>query len=144
MPRAATHTCMHTYKVCITKYWSGGPWGAQLVKRLTLDFSSGHDLAFCDIELHPGLHADGTGPAWDSLSLSLCLSPEHAHDFFLSLSLSNKLKIYIYWFRAKMLRILVRDPALAVASAPQVAASLCLAPGVCTRANVLTSLGLRG
>ena len=44
---------------------------AQLVKRLTLDFSSGHDLMVCEIE--PPIGADSVEPAWDSLSLRLSL-----------------------------------------------------------------------
>ena len=53
-----------------------GAWGAQSVKRLTLDFSSGHDLMVCGIEPHIGLYADSTEPAWDFLSPSL-LVPAH-------------------------------------------------------------------
>ena len=47
---------------------------AQLVKRLTLDFSLGHDLTVCGFEPHIWLCADSAEPAWDSLSLSLSLS----------------------------------------------------------------------
>ena len=36
---------------------------AQSVKRPTLDFSSGHDLAVRGIEPHLGLHADSVEPA---------------------------------------------------------------------------------
>ena len=43
-----------------------GAWMAQLVKRPTLDFGSGHDLMVGD--------AGSMDPAWDSLSLSLSLS----------------------------------------------------------------------
>ena len=43
---------------------------AQLVKCLTLDLRSGHDLTVCEIEPHMGLCADVTEPAWESLSLS--------------------------------------------------------------------------
>ena len=74
----------------------GGTWVAQSAKRLTLDFSSGHDLTFHEIE--PVL-----GSVWDLLgilSLSLCLhSSAHVCLFSLSLSLSlslsqiNKIKI---------------------------------------------------
>ena len=52
-----------------------GTWVAQSVKRLTLDFQSGHDLGVCEFEPHIGLHADSAEPAWDSLSLPLSLSP---------------------------------------------------------------------
>ena len=51
-----------------------GAWVAQPVKRLTLDFGSGHDLMVHGIELQAGLCADSTRPAWDSLPLSLPLS----------------------------------------------------------------------
>ena len=44
------------------------------VKHLTLDFSSGHDFAVCNIEPRVGLCTDNTEPTWDSLSLSLSLS----------------------------------------------------------------------
>ena len=49
---------------------------AQLVKRLTLDFGSGHNLMVCGIEPHTALCTDRVKPAWNSLSpsLSLCLS----------------------------------------------------------------------
>ena len=42
-----------------------------LVKPLTLDLSSGHDLTVHGIELHVGLWADSMEPAWNSLSPSL-------------------------------------------------------------------------
>ena len=56
--------------------------GARVAKRLTLDFDSGRGLTVCGMELRAGLCADGTEPAWDSLSLSLprpplVLSPSH-------------------------------------------------------------------
>ena len=46
----------------------------QLVKHLTLDFSSGHDLGVCEFEPRIRLCVDGAEPAWDSLSLSFSLS----------------------------------------------------------------------
>ena len=54
----------------------GGTWVAQLVKHLTLDFSSDHDLTVHEFEPHVGLLTDSMEPAWDSLSpaLSACLS----------------------------------------------------------------------
>ena len=58
-----------------------GTWGAQAVKRLTLEFGSGHDLMVLGIEPHIRLCPDSTEPAWDSLSapsllvLSVSLSP---------------------------------------------------------------------
>ena len=54
---------------------SWGTWVAQLVKWPTLGFSSGHDLVVHEIEFCIGLCADGTKPAWDSLSPSLTTPP---------------------------------------------------------------------
>ena len=54
---------------------------AQSVGCLTLDFSSGHDLAVRGFEPHVGLHTDSAEPAWDSLPLSLYPSPVHAYVF---------------------------------------------------------------
>ena len=47
---------------------------AQSVERLTLDFSSGHDLTVCEFKPHVRLCADSTGPVCDSLPPSLSLS----------------------------------------------------------------------
>ena len=52
---------------------SWGSWVVQLVKRLALDFDSGHDLIVHEIEPHIGVCAHSTEPAWDSLSLCLSL-----------------------------------------------------------------------
>ena len=41
-------------------------WMSQLIKNLTLNFSSGHDLMVCEIEPHIGLCADSVEPAQDS------------------------------------------------------------------------------
>ena len=54
---------------------SQGTWEAPSVKRLTLDFGSGHDLTVHELESHVGLCADSVEPAWDSLSPSLRPSP---------------------------------------------------------------------
>ena len=51
--------------------WDGGLWVAQSVKRLTLGFDSGHDLAVRGFEPCVGLHADSVEPVWDSLSSPL-------------------------------------------------------------------------
>ena len=51
---------------------------AQLVKWLTLDFGSGHDLRIHEFNPHIKLCADSTKPAWYSLSLLLSLSPDPA------------------------------------------------------------------
>ena len=48
-----------------------GTWMAQLVKCLTLDFGSSHDLTVCDIEPRVGLCVAIS--TWDSLSPSLSL-----------------------------------------------------------------------
>ena len=37
--------------------------------------SSGHDLTVCELKPHMGLRADGSEPAWDSLSPSLSVPP---------------------------------------------------------------------
>ena len=50
-----------------------GTWVVQSVKRLTLDFSSGHDLTVCEFEHHVRFHADITEPSWDPLSPLPCL-----------------------------------------------------------------------
>ena len=53
-----------------------GAWVAQSVKRMTLDFVSGHDLTVCEFEPHIGLCPDSVEPAWVSVSpLSLSLPP---------------------------------------------------------------------
>ena len=53
------------------KLW--GTWVAQLVKRQTLDFASGHDLTLLGFKPCMALCDAGTDPVWDSLSLSLPL-----------------------------------------------------------------------
>ena len=72
--------------MCIRMIDCWGTWMAQSVKRLTLDFNSGHDLMVYEINPHIRLCADIMEPAWDSLSLlfSLGSSP--------SLSLKKKPK----------------------------------------------------
>ena len=52
---------------------------AQLVKCLTFDFGSGHDLMVCEYRPRVELCADGVESAWDSLSLSLSLPLSHSH-----------------------------------------------------------------
>ena len=49
----------------------GGAWVAQLVKCVTLDFGSGHDLAVRGFKPCVGLFTDSTEPAWDFLSLKI-------------------------------------------------------------------------
>ena len=56
----------------LRKIHSRGTWVAQSVKRPTLDFGSGHDLAVHEFE---PLRTVSAEPAWDSLSsLRLSLS----------------------------------------------------------------------
>ena len=50
-----------------------GTWVAQLVKRLTLDFSSGHDLIVREFQPHIRLCIDSEEPVGDSLSFHLSL-----------------------------------------------------------------------
>ena len=61
---------------------------AQLDKRPTLDFGSGHDLVTPEWEPRPGICADSDAPTGDSVSL--CPSPAHARSLSLSLSEINK------------------------------------------------------
>ena len=58
---------------------------AHSVKRLTLDFGSGHDLMVHEFKSCVGLGTDSAEPAWDSLSPPLSLPPL-AHMFVPSLS----------------------------------------------------------
>ena len=53
---------------------------AQLVKRLTLDFGSGHDLTVHEFEPRARLCANGVEAAWDCLC--------HSCTFSVSVSLS--------------------------------------------------------
>ena len=63
-----------------------GAWVAQSLKRLTLDFGSGHDLTVRGFEAHVGLCTDSTESAWESLSPSLSACPP----LMFSLSQINK------------------------------------------------------
>ena len=63
-----------------------GAWVAQLVKSLTLDFSSSPDLTVREIEPHVGLCTDNMEPAGDSLSPSLSAPPVHTCTHTLSQS----------------------------------------------------------
>ena len=60
-----------------------GTWEVQWVKRLTLDFGSGHDLTVCEIKPHVWLCADSMEPAWDSLCPFLSAPPSLTHTLFL-------------------------------------------------------------
>ena len=61
----------------------GDIWEAQLVKHLTLDFGSGHDLMVCGMELHVQLWAERG--ACLRFFLFLCSSPMHTHTLSLPL-----------------------------------------------------------
>ena len=68
-----------------------GPGGGEPggLRRLSVDFGSGHDLVVREFEPHVGVWADSSGPGacfGFCVSLSLCSSPAHT----LSLSLKNK------------------------------------------------------
>ena len=54
--------CLFQRKYSIKCGKKRGAWVAQLVKRLTLDFGSGHDLAVCEFEPRVGLRADSSEP----------------------------------------------------------------------------------
>ena len=56
---------------------------AQLVKRLALDFGSGHDLMVHEFEPRIELCADSAEPAWDSHS------PSQPHPCSLALALTK-------------------------------------------------------
>ena len=79
-------------------------WVAQSVKRLTLDFGSGHDFAVCGIEPHVRLCADSMEPAWnslcaalpDSLSLSLKINKLKKHKNLSKLQKLCKVRHYLY------------------------------------------------
>ena len=62
-----------------------GRLGGSLVKHLTLDFGSGHDLTFSWVQaLHRALCTDRVEPAWDSFSLPLPLPLPFPHSHCLS------------------------------------------------------------
>ena len=65
---------------------------AQLVKHLTLGFSSGGDLVVREFEPHIGLCADSAEPAWDSLSPSPAPHPLPVLTLFF---FQNKLQIVL-------------------------------------------------
>ena len=49
--------------VVLIKTETWGAWVDQSVKRLTIDFDSGHDLIVWEFEPHMGLCTDGAVPA---------------------------------------------------------------------------------
>ena len=60
---------------------------AQLVKHLTLDLGSGHDLRVHEFKPHiAGLCADSAESAWDSLSLPLSVFPPHVRAYSLKIN----------------------------------------------------------
>ena len=75
-----------TVSTLITPFF-GGAWVVQLVKCLTLDSSSGHDLIVCEMEPRIRLHADSAQNLLGLLSPSLSSpSPTRRHAFPLALS----------------------------------------------------------
>ena len=48
---------------------------AHSVRRITLGFGSGYDLAVLGIQPHTGVCTDSTEPIWDSLSPSVSAPP---------------------------------------------------------------------
>ena len=58
--------------------------GTQMVKCLTLGFSSGHDFTVCEFKPRFGFCADSAGLAWDSLSPSLSAPLPLKHAYALS------------------------------------------------------------
>ena len=77
--KSCNSMCLSNVEYVIGKYIKNtGTWGAgvaQLVKSLTLGFSSSHDLTVHGIE--PAM--DPALSAWDSLSLPLSLLLPHSH-----------------------------------------------------------------
>ena len=69
---------------------SAGAWVGQSVKRLTLDFGSGHDLKAMSMSI--GLHTEHGACLGFSQSPSLSAPPLLTHARSLSLSLSLSLK----------------------------------------------------
>ena len=59
------------------------PGGAQLVKRSTLDFNSGHDLTVREFEPHIRVCDESAETAWDCLSTSLSAPLLLAHSLAL-------------------------------------------------------------
>ena len=76
-------------------YKFGGTWVAQLVKRPTQDFGSGHDLIVHEFEPHIRLCADSMEPAWNSFSPPSLHPPlVQAHSF--SQHKLKKKKLYMF------------------------------------------------
>ena len=80
------HTCQCNHSGQFVRVGDRGIWVAQSVKRLTLDFNSGHDLTVCRFKPHIRLCTDSVEPAWDSLSPSL--SAPHPRSVSLSLKIN--------------------------------------------------------
>ena len=72
VPRTRKLCCSHFKRQQVR-----GAWVVQFIKRRTLDFSSGPDLAVCEFEPCVGLCTDSAEPAWDFLSPSLSAPPLH-------------------------------------------------------------------
>ena len=91
---------------------------AQLVKHLTLDFSSGHDLSVYKLEPHIEFFADSEEPAWDSVSASLSAPPPPVLCFSQNINKKGPNLAYKGWFadswRKKTGLLGVRKPLVTV------------------------------
>ena len=79
--------------ICLENNYTRDTWVAHLVKHLTLDFGSGHDLMISRFMSSSSM-LGSILTTWSlfgilSLSLSLCSSSAHTHALTLSLSLSK-------------------------------------------------------
>ena len=80
-------------EISLSETREGVPVVAQLVKRPTVDFGSGHDLKVCDLARSQALRCQHRACLGCSLSLSLCASPlVHALSLSLSQNKEKKLK----------------------------------------------------
>ena len=68
-----------------------------MVKCLTLDFGSGHDLRVHEFECHDGHCVDSLEPAWDSPSLSLSASPSPSENKYINFKKRKKKGLYRVW-----------------------------------------------
>ena len=83
--------CYNHFRKQFGNFW--GTWVTQLVKRLTLDFGSGHDVAVSAIKSHVRLPSDHTS-LLGILSFPLSLPIPHMRVCTLSLTLSVKINKY--------------------------------------------------
>ena len=79
----------------LKRHYARGAWVPQLVKHLTLDFSSGHDLMAHEFKPHIRLCTDSVESPWDFLSHFLSSHSQLTCSLALSLSLSLSLSLKI-------------------------------------------------